>query len=116
MEFLLTLYSEESLDPAPGSDDFNAMMNAFGPLQVTLDKDGVFRGGHGLQPVSTAKTLRIRNNQSQISEGPFAETKEVLGGYYVLDCKDMDEAMKYAKMIPVATWGTVEIRPVMIFE
>lgn len=116
MEYLLMIYGEESKDPAPGTDAFNAMMDEFNTLGVELEKNNAMRGGNALQPVATATTVRLRNGQADITDGPFAETKEVLGGYYLLDCKDLDEAIGYAKKIPIARWGSIEIRPIMKFD
>lgn len=70
-------------------------------------------GGNALQPVETATSLRLRDGKLETMDGPFAETKEHLGGYYLLECKDLDEAIKYAAMIPTARNGTVEVRPIM---
>ena len=74
---------------------------------------GVFLGGNPLEPVGTATTVRVRNGKSETIDGPFAETREVLGGYYLLDCKDLDEAIEFAAKIPTAAFGSVEVRPVM---
>ena len=73
----------------------------------------VFVGGEALDSVTTATTVKVRGGNSQITDGPFAETKEALGGYYLLDCKDLDEAIAYAAKIPSATYGSIEIRPIM---
>ena len=67
-----------------------------------------------LQPPQTAVTVLVRNGEAQLSDGPFAEIKEQLGGYYVLDCADLDTALRYAAMIPSAKYGSVEVRPVMV--
>ena len=75
----------------------------------------MMKGANPLQSISTATTVRLRNGRTQTTDGPFAETKEQLGGYYLLDCKDLDEAISYAAKIPSAKNGSVEIRPVMVF-
>ena len=69
-----------------------------------------------MQPVTTATTVRVRDGKTETMDGPFAETKEQLGGYYLLDCKDLDEAIEYAAKIPSSVHGSIEIRPVMLFE
>ena len=73
-------------------------------------------GGEGLQPVATATTLRVRDDERMLTDGPYAETKEQLGGYYLLDCKDLDEALNWAAQIPEAKTGAVEVRPVMDYD
>jgi hypothetical protein len=77
---------------------------------------GVIVGGNALEAVTTATSLQIRNGKTHITDGPFAETKEQLGGYYLLECKDLDEAVKWASKIPSARFGTIEVRPVMVFD
>jgi hypothetical protein len=69
-----------------------------------------------LEAISTVTSVRVRNGQSQLTDGPFAQTKEQLSGYYLLECKDLDEALSWAAKIPSARYGTVEIRPIMVFE
>ncbi len=79
-------------------------------------KAGVMLAGDALQPISTATSIRERDGNASLTDGPFAETKEQLGGYYLLDCKDLDEATKWAGKIPTAKYGTIEVRPVMIWD
>jgi hypothetical protein len=76
----------------------------------------VLESGEGLQGVETATTLRIRGGKVETMDGPFAETKEHLGGYYVVDVPDLDAALSYAKLMPVAEWGSVEVRPLMNYN
>lgn len=73
-------------------------------------------GGNALGAFSTATTVRVRSDQSKLTDGPFAETKEQLGGYYLFECKDLDEALEWAAKIPSAGYGSIEVRPVMVFE
>ena len=77
---------------------------------------GVMRGGDALQPVETATTVRVRDGETLVTDGPFAETKEVLGGYYTIEVPDLDEALKWAARIPSAPRGSVEVRPVVVFD
>ena len=77
---------------------------------------GVLVGGEGLQPSSTATTVRMRDNETLTTDGPFAETREQLGGYYLLDCSDLDDAIGWAARIPDAAHGSVEVRPVMDYD
>jgi hypothetical protein len=81
-----------------------------------VEEKGVILGGDALKPVAMASTVRVRDGKVQISDGPFAETKEQLGGYYLLDCKDLDEALDLATRIPGASHGCIEVRPIQLFE
>jgi hypothetical protein len=76
---------------------------------------GVNRGGEALQPTSTATTVRVRDGKTVTTDGPFAETKEQLGGYYLFECKDLDEAIQWAAKIPGAKFGSIEVRPIWEF-
>ena len=76
----------------------------------------MFGGGDGLQPTATATVVRVRDGERLLTDGPYAETKEQLGGYYVLECKDLDDALKWAAQIPEAAFGSIEVRPVMDYE
>jgi len=112
MQYMALIYS------APGSEagyegDFMADYGQFTQEAVAA---GVFKAGDALMPVSDASAVRVRAGAAQITDGPFAETKEVLGGYYLLECADLDEALKWAAKIPTAKHGTIEVRPVMVFD
>ena len=116
MQFLCLIYAAESAEPQPGSPEFGALMGGYKAFSETVVNDGKFDGGNALEPVATATTVSVRDGKTTVTDGPFAETKEQLGGYYLLDCKDLDEALKYAAMIPSAAYGRVEVRPVMVFD
>jgi hypothetical protein len=113
MKYMLLIYGDESKGMAPDSPDFGPYMAGYQKATTTYQKDGVMVAGEALHPTATATTVRVRKGKTQSMDGPFAETKEQLGGYYLLDCKNLDEAIRYAAMIPDAATGTVEIRPVM---
>jgi hypothetical protein len=116
MKYLLALIGDESrlADRTP-EQQAEAMKEWDRYTQDAIDA-GVFVGGEGLQPTATATTVQIQESGEPIvSDGPFAETKEQLGGYYLLDCKDLDDALAWAKRIPMPG-GTVEVRPVMDYE
>jgi len=113
MQYLLMIYQAENAGPAPGTEEFGAMMQGYFQFNQDMEEQGVMLGGNPLEPVSTASTVRVRDNKSIITDGPFAETKEILGGYYLLDCKDLDEALECAAKIPTAEWGSIEVRPIM---
>ena len=90
------------------------MLDEYQSFTEETQANGVYVGGEPLESVTTATTVRVRGGQSQVTDGPFAETKEALGGYYLLDCKDLDEALAYAAKIPSAAYGCVEVRPIMM--
>lgn len=114
MQYLLLIYSNEKDEPqfgTPEGDAHFAGYKAFGE-----EAGSKILGGNALNPVATATTVRVRNGKATTTDGPFAETKEQLGGYYLVDCADLDEATELAKKIPSAKFGSVEVRPVMLFE
>lgn len=112
MQFMALIYNTEGSDDV-ALQELLAQYTAFGEEATQA---GVLGKGNALQPVSTATSVRVRAGQAQITDGPFAETKEQLGGYYILDCQDLDEALLWAAKIPTARYGTIEVRPVMIFD
>ena len=113
MKYLALIYDVRNSDPGPkpGTPEFAAMMEPWNKVNQTFIDAGVMAGGEALMPPETATCVRV--GKTETMDGPFAETKEQLGGYYMLDCKDLDEALHYAAMIPVANTGTIEVRPVM---
>ena len=115
MKYMCLIYSPpmENEPTEPGSPEFAAMMKPWEDFNEVVEKAGVMLGGEALMPVGTATTVRVRSGKTEMMDGPFAETKEHLGGYYLLECKDLDEALKYAAQIPVHEYGSVEVRPVM---
>jgi hypothetical protein len=115
MQYLALLYADPAAEPAYGTPEFDKMMQGYFAFTAFLKEKGAFKGGDGLQPIETATSLRLRGGKVEIMDGPFAETKEHLGGYYLMEVPDLDTALKYAAMIPAAAHGTVELRPVMVF-
>lgn len=116
MQYMLLIYSAEGSGPQPGSDEFGAFMKGYVDFTETVKQDGKMVAGDALQPIATATTVSVRSGKPETMDGPFAETKEQLGGYYLLDCEDLDEAVKYAAMIPSAEHGRIEVRPVMVWD
>ncbi len=116
MQYLMLIYSRESDDPKPGTPEGDKLYGDYMKFTEDVTQRKLMLGSNALQPVSTATTVRVRQGKTQTTDGPFAETKEQLGGYYLLDCKDLDEAIAWAARIPSARYGSVEIRPVMLFE
>lgn len=115
MQYMLLIYSEPAEEPQPGTPAFDSMMQGYFKLSERLKADGAMRGGDGLQGVETATSVRVRGGKVETMDGPFATTKEHLGGYYLIEVPDLDAALKYAAMIPSAAYGTVEVRPVMVY-
>ena len=115
MKYLALIYSAESDEPSYGSPEFDAYMAAYRATNETYTRDKVMVVGEALTGVATATTVRVRNGKVETMDGPFAETKEQLGGFYLLDCDNLDDAIKYAAMIPTAKHGSIEVRPVMTF-
>jgi hypothetical protein len=110
MKYLLLMYANESAGPQ-SEEEGQAAAPAWHTLLQESKKAGVLIDTNGVLPTSDATTVRIRDGKSVVTDGPFAETHEQLGGYFVLDCKDLDEAIKWAEKIPTAQYGSIEIRP-----
>jgi hypothetical protein len=113
MKYLLTLYTAPGAEPAPGTPEFDAMMGEYFTLDEKMKEVATFVSGEGLQGIETATTLRKRGGKVETMDGPFAETREHLGGFYLIDAPDLDAALRYAAEIPAARYGSVEVRPVM---
>ncbi len=113
MQYLALIYDEDGVSPEHGSPDFEDYMNGYFAATKVYEDSGIMRGGNALQHTSTATSVRVRNGKTETMDGPFAETKERLGGYYLLDCRDLDHAIEMAALIPDAKYGTVELRPIM---
>ena len=111
MRYLLLIYNTEPTEAVPEElmADEQAGYNAF---TAAIRETGQFEAGEALQPTSTATTVRVENGRTITTDGPFAETKEQLGGFYLVECRDIDEAIELAARIPGATHGSIEIRPI----
>jgi hypothetical protein len=114
MKYIALLYGEPDAGPAPGTQEFMEMLGEFQSATAAMADAGVLVDSSPLQPPQTATTVRVRNGETRLSDGPFAEIKEQLGGYYILDCEDLDTALRYAAAIPSARYGSVEVRPLMV--
>ena len=110
MKYMLLLYADESKGPQT-PEEVQAVAPAWYAFGNDAKAAGVLLGNHGLNPVADATTLRVREGRALVADGPFAETPEQLGGYYLLDCQDLDEALAWAGKIPTAKYGSIEIRP-----
>ncbi len=115
MQYMCLIYSAESSGPQHGSPEFGPYMAGYQAFTKEMQETGKMVAGDALQPIATATTVSVRDGKTHTMDGPFAETKEQLGGYYLLECKDLDEAIACAAKIPTADHGRVEVRPVMVF-
>lgn len=116
MQYMLLIYGDESLAPTPGSDEFNTYMSDYFAFTANVKASGNMVAGDALMPIATATTVSVRNGKTEIVDGPFAETKEQFGGYYLVEAKDLDEATEIASRIPTAKHGRIEVRPVMMLN
>jgi hypothetical protein len=116
MKFLALLYGEEGDWANATEEEVAAVMEAHNAFGEAAGGAGVLVGGEALQLSNTATVVQVRDGERMLTDGPFAETKEQLGGYYVLECKDLDEALTWAAQIPEAKTGKIEVRPIMEFE
>jgi hypothetical protein len=113
-QYMLLVYEEE-VDPAEQAER-EKVTPMLVELHRSLREAGLLRAVRSLHSVESATSVRVRDGQIEITDGPFAVTKEVLAGYYLLDCADLDEALKQAARMPMARWATIEVRPVMPSE
>ncbi|MBK9035293.1 MAG: YciI family protein [Myxococcales bacterium] len=114
MQYLCLIYDNEKLmdDMPPAAK--GTFFGEYGQFTSDIKASGHFLGGDALQPVATATTVRVRDGKVTTTDGPFAETREQLGGYYLIEAKDLDEAIKVAARIPSARYGSIEVRPIMV--
>ena len=119
MQYLILIYDEETANPSPEPPDpalWGEVLSQYNAYTEMLKSTGVFIAGEALQPVTTATTLRQQGGQTVITDGPFAETKEGLGGFYLIEAPDLDAALKLAEQCPGVRYGSIEVRPVVDFE
>jgi hypothetical protein len=115
MRYMLLIYNEEAPQAQITEQQWAEAMTAYNAFTNEVRSKGILLGSNALHPTTMATTVRVREGQTLVSDGPFAETKEALGGYYILNCKDLDEVLAYAAKIPGAKDGSVEVRPIMEF-
>ncbi len=111
MKYLCLIYHDENSWAALPDDEVEAMMTEFRAFGESIRKSGHFLAGHQLAPARAAATVRVRNGRMSATDGPYAETKEQLGGYYLIEAADLNDAMQIASRIPSARVGSVEVRP-----
>ena len=116
MQYLLMIYRSEAelsrMDPA----ERKKMTAEYGAFTQSIIQSGHFKAGDGLQPTTTATTVRVRDGKVLTTDGPFAETREQLGGYYLVEAKDLDAALAIAARIPGARFGSIEVRPIWVYN
>jgi len=113
MQYLLLIYDQESQFNKLSESEQNAIMQDYQEFSKSINQSGHYRAGSQLHPVSKATTVRIRDGKKLVTDGPFAETKEQLGGYYLVEARDLDEAVALAARIPSARMGSIELRPLV---
>jgi hypothetical protein len=113
MQYLLLIYNNESDTVGLSAAEGAALYQEFMGFTQSIQQSGNHRAGHQLQPVATATTVRMRDGKRVVTDGPFAETREQLGGFYLIEAKDLDEALSVAERIPSARSGSVEVRPLV---
>lgn len=113
MQYMLMIYGNEASEQKQSKVAMEQMFAAYGAYTKALREAGVMRAGDPLQPSSTATTVRVKGGKTEVLNGPFAETKEQFGGYYIIEVPDLDAALSWAARCPGASYGTIEVRPIM---
>ena len=113
MKYLLAIYADEAEWSALGDEGRQAMYQEYAAVSEELARRGMMSDGAELRPTSAATTVRIRDGRTLVTDGPFAETKEQLGGYFVVECESLDEAIEAAGKLPTARHGSIEVRPLV---
>ena len=116
MQYLLMIYRSEAEFGKMDAAARQKMAGEYGAFTQSIIQSGNFKAGDALQPSATATTVRVRDGKTLTTDGPFAETREQLGGYYLIDAKDLDTALGIAARIPGAKTGSIEVRPIMIYS
>jgi len=112
MEYMLLIFSANAQFEALSASQKSEGLAAYGAYNEALQKAGVLRGGNRLRPAETATTVRLKSGKTEVLNGPYAETREQLGGYFLIDAPDLDAALSWAARCPGASHGVVEVRPV----
>jgi hypothetical protein len=116
MKYALLIYEDEASQPADGSPESADMFQRYGSFTEDIRSAGILVGGEALHAVATATSVRVRGNRRSVTDGPFAETKEQLGGFYLIDVEDLDKAIDVASRIPGAATGCIEVRPLVEWD
>ena len=116
MQYLLLIYRNEAEQAKMDAAALQQMGSEYGAFTQSIIQSGNFKAGDALQPTSTATTVRVRDGKTLTTDGPFAETREQLGGYYLVEAKDLDAALAIAARIPGAKVGSIEVRPILVYN
>lgn len=116
MKYVLLIYGNEAMAANMPPELMQAFMGEYEAYTRNIMDAGVRLAGEALQPTATATTVQVRDGKTITTHGPFAETKEQLGGFYLLECNNLDQAIEWAANCPDARYGSIEIRPVMVFD
>ena len=111
MKYLLLMYADELIGSKWSKEELQAAKETWAEFRREMSASGVLISSNGVAPDTSATTIRVRNDKTMITDGPFAETHEQLGGYFLVECNDLDEASRWAEKIPTAKYGSIEIRP-----
>ncbi|MGH9287604.1 MAG: YciI family protein [Acidimicrobiales bacterium] len=112
MRYMLMICTDENVIGALSPEEGSAMLAEYGAFSEEMGRRGLVQGRERLRPTTDATTVQVRDGEVLVADGPFAETKEQVGGYYIVDCKDLDEAVEVASKIPGARHGSIEVRPI----
>ena len=115
MKYAMLIYTDQASEASRSQAEQQSIMGAYHGFTTEVREKDLYKAGEALYPTTSATTVRVRDGRAVTTDGPFAETKEQLGGFYILDCKDLDEAIEYAAKIPGAAHGSVEVRPVVVW-
>lgn len=116
MKYMCLIYDDESSWDTMSKEESDKIMGEYNSFTSDIRESGHYVTGDALQPTATATTVRVRNGKTATTDGPFAETKEQLGGYYLIEAKDLNDAIQVAARIPSARYGSIEVRPVVVWE
>lgn len=116
MKYMMLIYGNEEAFEQASEEQMGAVLQAYGAFSAKYGAENKILGGDGLQPTTTATTVSVRDGKTITTDGPFAETHEQLGGYYLIECDNLDEAIEIAAQIPGASDGRVEVRPVAVYS
>jgi len=111
MKYLLLMYANESIGSNYSQEELQAAGKTWAEFRKEMSASGVLISSSGVTPGTSVTTVRVRNDKTMLTDGPFAETHEQLGGYFLVDCEDLDEAIRWAEKIPTAKYGSIEVRP-----
>ena len=116
MQYMCLIYDDEQVFQNLADDERNQVYGEYGAFTESIRESGNYVAGDALQPIATATTVRIRDGKTLVTDGPFAETKEQLGGYYLIEARDLNDAIQVASKIPSARFGSIEVRPIIDYS